>query len=57
VLQQFKAQNAQYQSAALAKTVSMAAKPANHAPTAASLEKQDQVLAGLLLGSPEFQRR
>jgi hypothetical protein len=27
----------------------------NHAP--ATLEKQDQLLAGLLLGSPEFQRR
>jgi len=29
----------------------------NPLPPKAPLEKQDQVLAGLLLGSPEFQRR
>jgi uncharacterized protein (DUF1800 family) len=29
----------------------------NHLPPASPLEKQDQLLAGLLLGSPEFQRR
>jgi hypothetical protein len=34
-----------------------AAKPMNPAQAAAALEKQDQLLAGLLLGSPEFQRR
>jgi hypothetical protein len=34
-----------------------AAKPNNPAQAAAALEKQDQLLAGLLLGSPEFQRR
>ena len=34
-----------------------AAKPINPAQATAALEKQDQLLAGLLLGSPEFQRR
>ena len=29
----------------------------NRAPNATALERQDQLLAGLLLGSPEFQRR
>jgi uncharacterized protein (DUF1800 family) len=29
----------------------------NHLPPAQPIEKQDQLLAGLLLGSPEFQRR
>jgi hypothetical protein len=29
----------------------------NHLPPPQPLEKQDQILAGLLLGSPEFQRR
>jgi uncharacterized protein (DUF1800 family) len=33
------------------------ARPINPAKAAAALEKQDQLLAGLLLGSPEFQRR
>jgi uncharacterized protein (DUF1800 family) len=33
------------------------AKPMNPTQAAAALEKQDQLLAGLLLGSPEFQRR
>jgi uncharacterized protein (DUF1800 family) len=32
-------------------------KPMNPSQAAAALEKQDQLLAGLLLGSPEFQRR
>ena len=36
---------------------SIAAKPMNPTQVAAALEKQDQLLAGLLLGSPEFQRR
>ena len=31
--------------------------PANRAPVADQYEREDQVLAGLLLGSPEFQRR
>jgi uncharacterized protein (DUF1800 family) len=34
-----------------------AARPLNATQAAAALEKQDQLLAGLLLGSPEFQRR
>jgi hypothetical protein len=29
----------------------------NRAKAATALERQDQVLAGLLIGSPEFQRR
>jgi uncharacterized protein (DUF1800 family) len=33
------------------------AKPMNPKQAATALEKQDQLLAGLLLGSPEFQRR
>ncbi|MGD0733629.1 MAG: DUF1800 domain-containing protein [Terracidiphilus sp.] len=32
-------------------------KPMNSKQAASALEKQDQLLAGLLLGSPEFQRR
>ena len=39
------------------KTLPAAAKPMNATQAAAALEKQDQLLAGLLLGSPEFQRR
>jgi uncharacterized protein (DUF1800 family) len=31
--------------------------PQNRAKAASALERQDQVLAGLLIGSPEFQRR
>jgi len=37
--------------------MAVAAKPMNAAQAAKALEKQDQILAGLLLGSPEFQRR
>jgi len=44
--------------AALPKPVLAAAtKPVNPKQAASALEKQDQLLAGLLLGSPEFQRR
>ena len=62
VLDQFQAQtqNAQTQNAQNqmnAKPLPVAAKPMNPAQTAKALEKQDQLLAGLLLGSPEFQRR
>jgi uncharacterized protein (DUF1800 family) len=32
-------------------------KPSNPAPQASAIEKQDAQIAGLLLGSPEFQRR
>jgi uncharacterized protein (DUF1800 family) len=62
VLDQFQTQtqNAQTQNAQNqmnAKPLPVAAKPMNPAQTAKALEKQDQLLAGLLLGSPEFQRR
>jgi hypothetical protein len=60
VLDQFNAQS-QAQNAQSAppqgKPAPAAAKPMNPAQAAAALEKQDQLLAGLLLGSPEFQRR
>jgi uncharacterized protein (DUF1800 family) len=52
-LQQFQAQiaaPAPVKPAALARNV-------NRAKAASALEKQDQILAGLILGSPEFQRR
>jgi uncharacterized protein (DUF1800 family) len=57
VLDQFDAQNQTpnpTQDRAMAKPVRAAR--AGNAP-ASALEKQDQLLAGLLLGSPEFQRR
>lgn len=51
-LQQFAAQSTQ-----IAVTpVSTAMRP-NRVPAANALEREDQVLAGLLIGSPEFQRR
>ncbi len=53
-LQQFQAQIAQDTS--FVRPVS-AARPQNRAKAATVLERQDQVLAGLLIGSPEFQRR
>jgi uncharacterized protein (DUF1800 family) len=52
---QSQAQPAQNQ--APARPLPVAAKPLNPSQAAAALEKQDQLLAGLLLGSPEFQRR
>jgi uncharacterized protein (DUF1800 family) len=64
VLQQFSEQNSNQVSgqvsAATPFTVideSATVKPARSAKAATALEKQDQLLAGLLLGSPEFQRR
>ena len=39
------------------KMVPASGKAINPARVAALVEKQDQLLAGLLLGSPEFQRR
>jgi uncharacterized protein (DUF1800 family) len=54
-LQQFAAQSAQ-DDAMVVRPVS-AARPQNRAKAASALERQDQVLAGLLIGSPEFQRR
>jgi hypothetical protein len=50
VLQQFQQQNAQIQPVS-------AQGPQNIRAQAATLEREDQLLAGLLLGSPEFQRR
>jgi hypothetical protein len=55
VLDQFQAQSAQNQGNGTA--IPAAVKPNNPAKAAAALERQDQLLAGLLLGSPEFQRR
>ena len=61
VLSQFNAQfNAQTQPQnmqAQPRPQSIATKPMSPTQSVATLEKQDQVLAGLLLGSPEFQRR
>ncbi len=54
-LAQTQAQGAPYQTAAA--PMPAAAKPVNPAQAAKALERQDQLLAGLLLGSPEFQRR
>ena len=61
VLQQFEAQSAnvpvpQPQPRAQSAPVSTNTRPQKPAPMSAQ-EKQDQLLAGLLLGSPEFQRR
>jgi hypothetical protein len=56
VLQQFQQQSAQMQQPASAQSLAAQARPAIRAQ-ASALERQDQVLAGLLLGSPEFQRR
>ena len=53
-LQQFQAQIAQ--DASLMRPVSTT-RPQNRNAAATALERQDQVLAGLLIGSPEFQRR
>jgi uncharacterized protein (DUF1800 family) len=55
VLDQFQAQNTQNQ--ADAKPLPAATAQMNPAQAAKAREKQDQLLAGLLLGSPEFQRR
>jgi len=53
VLQQFEVQIA----AGNSQQAPQIAKPISAAQAANTIEKQDQVLAGLLLGSPEFQRR
>jgi uncharacterized protein (DUF1800 family) len=59
VLDQFQTQTQALsaQNQAVGTTYSAPAKPLNPAQVAKALEKQDQLLAGLLLGSPEFQRR
>ncbi len=57
-LQQFQAQSEQTNSQNSASVTPVSAgRRMNRTPNANALEKQDQVLAGLLLGSPEFQRR
>jgi uncharacterized protein (DUF1800 family) len=55
VLQQFQQQNAQNQEIASTQPMAPSARPRPQGPS--PLERQDQLLAGLLLGSPEFQRR
>ena len=57
VLQQFEQQNAQLQVAMQAYPVAAPARPRIRTQQVSPLERQDQLLAGLLLGSPEFQRR
>jgi uncharacterized protein (DUF1800 family) len=58
VLQQFEQQRNQNQNGAAAMPVMAAADRQKYRTKAVTdAEKQDQVLAGLLLGSPEFQRR
>ncbi len=52
-LEQFKVQSAQNATAAMP----VAARRPNRAPAADQYEREDQLLAGLLMGSPEFQRR
>jgi uncharacterized protein (DUF1800 family) len=51
------AQNPGAQNMAGGRPVPAVAKPVNPAKPVNALEKQDELLAGLLLGSPEFQRR
>jgi uncharacterized protein (DUF1800 family) len=53
-LKQFAAQSAQYGTSITPVSAPMRQ---NRAPNANVLERQDQLLAGLLIGSPEFQRR
>ena len=55
--QQSQTQQARPQPASMQQNNKPAPKPINPNQAAAALEKQDQLLAGLLLGSPEFQRR
>ena len=57
VLQQFQQQSAQNSDPAAGRAISAGIRPVLRARATAPLERQDQLLAGLLLGSPEFQRR
>jgi Protein of unknown function (DUF1800) len=57
VLQQFEQQRNQNQSGAAAIPVAATDRQKFRARAVTDAERQDQVLAGLLLGSPEFQRR
>jgi hypothetical protein len=53
-LEQFQAQSAQ---SAMAAAPVFAPRRPNRAPAPDAYEREDQLLAGLLMGSPEFQRR
>ena len=57
VLQQFEQQRQQNQNAPAAMPVAAGDRQKFRARMVSESEKQDQVLAGLLIGSPEFQRR
>ena len=57
VMQQFQQQNDQSAQPAAAQPIAAQARAAFQHKGPAPLERQDQLLAGLLLGSPEFQRR
>ncbi len=57
VLQQFEQQSSQQANPAIDTPIAAQVRPMFRARPASALERQDQLLAGLLLGSPEFQRR
>lgn len=57
VLQQFEQQRNQFQSSAIPFPVAAGERQRFRTRAASAAERQDQLLAGLLLGSPEFQRR
>ncbi len=57
VLQQFEQQRTQIQNAAAPVPVAATDRQKYRARAVSESEKQDQLLAGLLIGSPEFQRR
>jgi uncharacterized protein (DUF1800 family) len=57
VLQQFEQQSSQNQNLAAAMPVAATDRQKFRTRAVTAAERQDQVLAGLLLGSPEFQRR
>jgi uncharacterized protein (DUF1800 family) len=57
VLEQFEQQRNQAPGGAPAMTVAAADRPRFRSRVVSERERQDEILAGLLLGSPEFQRR
>ena len=57
VLQQFEQQQNQFQNTAVPFPVAAGERQRLRVRAVSAAEKQDQLLAGLLLGSPEFQRR
>jgi len=57
VLQQFQQQVGQKNDGVSAQSVASPPRPVARGAAAPALEREDQLLAGLLLGSPEFQRR